>query len=220
MKKVLIGLIGIILLGQVVKAQPVSDNAVIPMGITVSSILRLNVVSGGNIEFVFGSLNDFANGLAGDMYSTNFTVESSTDWGVNLYASSDFAGSAGTIPVGVVDYAVQDNTAVGGNAIVTSSIAVGSGKGTLCNLASLYTVTGSGTFVQLTNTAPAARLLEATGDGNDGPAAANNFYIRWRCGVGPASTILPNTSGAPLINDTPAQVGRSSTNVLVTLEAL
>jgi hypothetical protein len=103
MKKVLVGFLSLVFMGQVAFAQPVSDNAVIPMGITLSSVLRLNVVSGGNIEFVFASVNDFQNGLAGDMYRTNLTVESSTDWGLSVYAN-DFAGSAGTFGVGIVDY--------------------------------------------------------------------------------------------------------------------
>jgi hypothetical protein len=213
MKKVLLGLICFITLEIGVYAQPVSDNAVIPMGITLTSVLRLNVISGGNIEFVFTSVYDFQNGLAGDMYRTNLTVESSTNWALSLYAS-DFSGSAGTIPIGVVDYCFEDNTS--GNALVTAVQAPGT-KNTLCNVANLYVLPGDGTFIQLTN--GSFQAMVQTGDGNDGVAADNNFYIRWRCGVGPGSAITPNNSGAPLINNTVAVPGRSSTNVLVSLSA-
>jgi hypothetical protein len=214
MKKVLLGLLSLILIGQIAYSQPVSDNAVIPMGITLSSVLRLNVVSGGNIEFVFASVNDFQNGLAGDMYRTNLTVESSTDWGLSLYAS-DFAGSAGSFGVGIVDYGIEDNAS--NNVLVDADPGPGT-KNTLNNLVGLYTGVGTGVFRQLNNVAFLA--LQEAGDGNDGIAADNNFYIRWRCGIGPASTITPNNSGATLINDWAGTgPGRSSTNVLITLSA-
>lgn len=212
MKKVLVGFLSLVFMGQVAFAQPVSDNAVIPMGITLSSVLRLNVVSGGNIEFVFASVNDFQNGLAGDMYRTNLTVESSTDWGLSVYAN-DFAGSAGTFGVGIVDYGIQDNGST--NALSAAAVAPGT-KGTLSNVGALYTGVGTGDFDPLTNAA--VLVLEETGDGNDGVAADNNFFIRWRCGVGPTSSIVP--VGASLINDWPGTgPGRSSTNVLITLSA-
>lgn len=216
MKKVLLGFLSLILIGQIAYSQPVSDNAVIPMGITLSSVLRLNVVSGGNIEFVFASVNDFQNGLAGDMYRTNLTVESSTDWGLSLYAS-DFAGSAGAFGVGIVDYGIEDNGS--NNPLSAVAVAIAGGKATLSNVGALYTGVGTGAFDQLTNTG--VQVLQYTGDGNDGIAADNNFYIRWRCGVGPTSTIAPNNSGATLINDWAGTgPGRSSTNVLITLTAL
>jgi hypothetical protein len=214
MKKVLLGFMVITLLGLNVNAQPVADNAVIPMGITLSSVLRLNVVSGGNIEFVFASVNDFQNGLAGDMYRTNLTVESSTDWGLSLYAS-DFSGSAGTFGVGIVDYGIEDNGST--NVIVDADPGPGT-KNILSNVGALYAGPGSGDFVQLTNGAFLA--LQEAGDGNDGVAADNDFFIRWRCGVGPTSVITPNGSGATLINDwVGTGPGRSTTNILITLSA-
>lgn len=212
MKKVLVGFLSLVFMGQVAFAQPVSDNAVIPMGITLSSVLRLNVVSGGNIEFVFASVNDFQNGLAGNMYRTNLTVESSTDWGLSVSAS-DFAGSAGNFGVGIIDYAIEDNASTN---VIVDAVAGAGAKRTLNNLTTLYTGVGTGVFRQLDNAA--FLVLQETGDGNDGIAADNNFFIRWRCGVGPGSTILPN--GASLINDWPGTgPGRSSTNVLITLSA-
>jgi hypothetical protein len=214
MKKVLLGLICFIVLGIGVNAQPVADNAVIPMGITLSSVLRLNVVSGGNIEFVFASVNDFQNGLAGDMYRTNLTVESSTDWGLSLYAS-DFTGSAGTFGVGIVDYGIEDNGS--GNSIVAVDPVAGV-KHTLSNVGALYTGPTTGAFLQLNNGAFLA--LQEADAGNDGVAADNDFYIRWRCGIGPTSAITPNGSGATLINDWAGTgPGRSTTNILITLSA-
>ena len=51
MKKLLLISVGLIM-ACLTQAQPVSDNATIPIGVTLNSILRLTVVSGGNIEFV------------------------------------------------------------------------------------------------------------------------------------------------------------------------
>jgi hypothetical protein len=210
MKKVIIGFFLLLISVQLIIAQPVSDNAVIPMGITLSSVLRLNVVSGGNIEFVFNSIADFQEGLYGDMYRTNLTVESSTDWALQIYAS-DFTGSAGTFDVGIVDYCVQDNGS--GNAIAPAIVAPGA-KGTRHMPGNLYANPGDGVFTALSN--GAFTILDFTGDGNDGVAADNNFFIRWRCGVGAFPTVLP--AGPSLINDwIGTGVGRSSSNVLVSL---
>lgn len=213
MKKVIIGVLSLIFAGQVALAQPVSDNAVIPMGITLSSVLRLNVVSGGNIEFVFNSIADFQEGLYGDMYRTNFTVASSTDWSLSAYAS-DFSGSAGNFGVGIVDYCIQDN---GTGDIYDSDPGATNGRGSYYAGASIYAAPGDGDFVALTNASVV--VLSPNADGNDGVAADNNFYIRWRCGVGAAPTVAP--AGPSLINDWAGTgPGRSSTNVLVTLTAI
>lgn len=89
MKKILLGLISIIMAGQISFAQPVSDMAVIPMGITVQSVMRLNITKGGNIEFVFKSGTDVQAGIpAGGAYTTTYqtlgTVTASQNWDLNL----------------------------------------------------------------------------------------------------------------------------------------
>ena len=53
------------LLSQVGFAQAVQDNAVIPVSVTINSILRLNVTSGGNIQFVFNTMAQYNAGIAG-----------------------------------------------------------------------------------------------------------------------------------------------------------
>ncbi len=58
------------------------------MSITLNSILRLQVVKGGNIDFVVNTLNEFTDGIANsDGLDTRFTVASSVDFDVNLYAA-------------------------------------------------------------------------------------------------------------------------------------
>ncbi|MFP4605983.1 MAG: hypothetical protein ACLFNJ_11450, partial [Bacteroidales bacterium] len=65
-------------------SQAVDDRAVVPVSVTLNSILRLNVESGGNIEFNFNTLEQYENGISGidqdDQYSTKLTIASSVDW--------------------------------------------------------------------------------------------------------------------------------------------
>jgi hypothetical protein len=198
MRKILLGFLAFFLAGQVSFAQPVSDNAVIPMGITLNSILRLNVVSGGNIEFVFNSLNDYTNGLAGDQYRTNLTVASSTNWSLGIYASNVFTGDLGTIALNFVAYRFENNGAV--------NVLGDNGGGTATEVsAAIATLAGYG---DLTN-AFTADLI--SGSGNAGASTDNDFYVRWECGTA-------NTTGGA-IGNAAADPGRYSTNVLISLLA-
>jgi hypothetical protein len=97
-------------------AQPVKDKAVIPIGVTLNSILRLNIESGGNIEFVFNTLDHYNNGIndgyASSLYRTTFTVASSSNFDVDMGAEGDFRGADATatsfIPIGQLEYRFDD----------------------------------------------------------------------------------------------------------------
>ena len=53
----------------------------------LNSILRLNVTSGGNIEFTINNIDQYTAGIAnGTRYDTKFTVASSVDFNVLMYA--------------------------------------------------------------------------------------------------------------------------------------
>jgi hypothetical protein len=89
MKKVSLFFVGF-LMGISLIAQPVIDNAIIPVAVNLNSILRLNVTSGGNIEFTVNTINQYSTGIAnGPRYQTDFTVASSVDFDVELYAEDD-----------------------------------------------------------------------------------------------------------------------------------
>lgn len=67
-------------------AQAVVDNAVIPVSVNINSIMRMNVVSGGNIEFAFNTIDQYTNGISNSTrYDTKFTVASSIDFQVAMY---------------------------------------------------------------------------------------------------------------------------------------
>ncbi len=89
-------------------AQPVSDNATIPVSVTVNSILRLNITSGGNIEFVFNTLDQMANGIDGSSRTTTtFTVASSREFNVTLEPEGPLVGTdGGTLALNYIGIAV------------------------------------------------------------------------------------------------------------------
>lgn len=95
-------------------AQPVKDKAVIPIGVTLNSVLRLNIESGGNIEFVFNTLDHYVNGIndayASTLYRTVFSVASSSHFDVDMAAESDFIGGDGSssIPINQLEYQIND----------------------------------------------------------------------------------------------------------------
>jgi len=105
-------------------AQPISDVSVIPVAITINTTMRLNVVSGGNVEFVINTLEQFDNGIENldpsaddQIYDTRFTVASSINFDVLLFAEdASFIGTdnrdaanQNTIPLNNVGYWIHES---------------------------------------------------------------------------------------------------------------
>ncbi len=198
MKKVIIFICGLFLMTSVASAQGVDDRAVIPVAVTLNSILRLNVVSGGNIEFNFNTLKDYTSGISNsDGYNTKFTVASSVNWEVVVYAEeailtgTDNEGGVNTRPVDNIGYQVATT---------------GTGAGTAYIIPSLSAV------VALTS---AETTLVGNGvDSNAGDISQNAFTIQWRCGTSEgdmAATSILAQSVAP---------DRYATNVFISLIAV
>jgi len=156
MKKLLLSIfiIGIYFTGF---GQAVTDNATIPVSINLNAILRLNVVSGGNIEFSFNTISDYTNGIVpSSRYETKFTVASSSDFDVNLLAEdANFVGVDDATHTLALNYVAHTVTGGGTNSTVT-------GRTSLTNTAT--------TIVQ-----PAAPAH------NGGDINANAFTIAWEC---------------------------------------
>jgi hypothetical protein len=93
-------------------AQPVSDNATIPVSVTVNSILRLNITSGGNIEFVFNTLDQMSGGIDGSTRTTTtFTVASSRNFNVTLEPEGALVGTdGGTLALNNIGIAITGTT--------------------------------------------------------------------------------------------------------------
>jgi len=68
-------------------AQPISDRAVVPVAITLNEILRLHVTNGGNVEFVFNTINDYKTGVANTaFYDTDVVIAASENWRLDFGA--------------------------------------------------------------------------------------------------------------------------------------
>jgi len=196
MKKLFVAFFALILLGStgMVRSQAINDNAVIPVSITLNSILRLNVVNGGNIEFVFNTIDDYTYGLGpSTIYDTELTVLSTQNWEMYLGAEDgDFTSDGGvTIPIGHVS--VEAN-ATGTNAFGAELVDTG---------------TYDAAPVQLLVYAQAvANQVVGIGTGNAGGIAANALTLRWECGTG--------TTLGDMLTLAPAS-GRYSVNVLISI---
>ena len=92
-------------------AQPVSDRGVIPVAVTLNQILRLNITSGGNIEFVFNTITQYELGVPNAApYDSDFNVASSTPWELDMGAEDvTFIGTdnpANLMPLAHVGYLI------------------------------------------------------------------------------------------------------------------
>ncbi|MDD4673626.1 MAG: hypothetical protein PHI03_11890 [Bacteroidales bacterium] len=195
MKKLVLGA-AMLLFAQFSFGQAVNDNVIIPVSVTLNSILRLTVVSGGNIEFVVNTIDDYTSGINSGgtdvRYHTIFTVSSSQDFDVTLRSEED-------------DLLGQDNTA---------NVLDGANVG--------YDLTG-GTGVDGTNwnlpaaieglSSTAATIVDGVASLAAGDAVQNRFVIRWRLG-----TQEGNMAGTSLLaQSNPAD--RYVTNVFLELSS-
>ena len=57
---------GLLAIGIVGFSQAVKDRQVIPVAVNLNQVLRMTITNGGNIEFVFISIDDYRSGLSGD----------------------------------------------------------------------------------------------------------------------------------------------------------
>ncbi|HOG18965.1 MAG TPA: hypothetical protein PKW37_00790, partial [Salinivirgaceae bacterium] len=159
-------------------AQPVADNAIIPVSVTLNSILRLNVVSGGNIEFVVNTLDDYAAGInnGGDnaRYHTTFTVASSIDFKVTMNSETpNFVSSTGggvNPPLNNLGYELQYDGSGG---------SVGGDPGDSYLLCGADQETSA---VQALQSNP-FEIITSIDGGGAGDVAKNRFIIRWRFGT-------------------------------------
>ena len=201
MKRLILLMAGLLTTGTVF-SQAIDDRAVIPVSITLNSILRLNVTSGGNIEFNFNTLEDFQNGLnegaVSAAYQTSFTVASSVNWNVNMYAEdatllgTDIAGAPRTLALNNIGYSVA--SATGAQAITD------------------FNAPSAAAVVALTN-APATVLVGYNSTiPNAGDIIRNSFVVHWRAG-----TSEGNMNGASILSQGVA-ADRYSTNVFLVLQ--
>lgn len=166
MRKLLFTL-ALAVLSQVSFGQAVNDQAIIPVSVTLNSILRLTVVSGGNIDFVVNTIDQYTSGInsggADARWQTNFTVSSSQDFDVTLQAED--ATLFGQDDPGHT--MLLDNI---GFDLTESGLGADPGNWAL-----------PATVLALTNVAQ--NIVTGVAGASAGDATQNNFTIQWRLGT-------------------------------------
>lgn len=90
MRKLVLGA-AMLLLAHMGFGQAVNESAIIPVSVTLNAVSRLNIESGGNIKFVFTSIEDYNTGFTGDgneLYKTTVSIASSKKFGVGMYSET------------------------------------------------------------------------------------------------------------------------------------
>lgn len=205
MKKITFLFAGL-LIGLATIAQPVVDNAIIPVSVNLNSILRLNVSSGGNIEFTVNNIDQYTTGvLNSDRYDTKFTVASSVDFNVLMYAeAANFLGSdntANVLPIDNVGY-ILESTGTGNANGAEYDFINDAGDGTLSTITPL-------------NATATTAIITGVGGAAAGNTLQNAFTINWELATGALTAV--NTTAASLLAQSVAP-DRYTTNVFLVLE--
>ena len=191
MKKITSLVLGLVLIGATSFAQPVADRAVVPVAVTLNQILRLNVVNGGNIEFVFNNVADYKSGLTNSVgqYQTDFNVASSTPWSLLIWAEdASFIGNddpGNTMSMSYVGFSITAggvhsfDTEIGANNLVSASV------NALANAAT--TLIGCSAIDGTSNCA--------------GDVVDNSFSIIWQAGTGDGDMVQTSFIDAGLDPD-------------------
>jgi hypothetical protein len=235
MKKKVMMILGILAIGIVGFSQAVRDRQVIPVAVNLNQVLRMTITNGGNIEFVFNSIDDYRLGLSGDaatsgsanpassnpFYITDFTVASSTRWDLNYGAEeATFIGTddpTNTLDLANVGYTL---TATGTHNFETP----GAAQGTDLTAELFSTPTDNGSLVAGLENYPALLIDDNTlglgGNANAGDGTDNAFQIVWRCGTGPVeagAAPVPMVSTSLLDQDPSPAPDRYVANVIFEL---
>ena len=212
-KSILASAIALIIAGSAF-AQPVSDRAVIPIGVTLVQILRIHVTNGGNIEFVFSDITDYTSGITNAaMYDSDVVIASSTDWDLHFGAeAANMIGTdnpANTILINNVGFTA---TWTGTNTCCTALTRVGGVTGNY----DTATAGGAACGLKIFTGAATDLLYQDNGvaTGSGGSILANAFTINWECGTLAAGTTAMNATS--LLAQSPSP-DRYTTNVFMDL---
>ncbi|RLD21615.1 MAG: hypothetical protein DRI54_09025 [Bacteroidetes bacterium] len=191
-------------------SQAIRDRNVVPVAVNLNQVLRMTITNGGNIEFVFNTIDQYKLGLGGGglgvgaFYQTDFVVASSTRW--ELTYGSETATFIGTdnpgniFPLDNVGFEIVNNGAhnIGAADEMSSP------------------PTADATVVADLDAYPVV-LLDDNGNAsaNAGDETDNSFSLLWRCG-----TAEGDMNAVNLIDQNPSpQPDRYVSNVLFELAA-
>jgi len=225
-------LVVMFLCGLTAFAQAVKDRNVIPVAVNLNQVLRMTITNGGNIEFVFNSIDDYKNGLSSDnatsssqnvaategMYKTDFSIASSTRWTLTYgaeqatFLGTDYASAI--LPLNNVGFKITNN---GTHTFEGAGETVGT-----TSTASLFSIpTDNANEVAALEAYPVVLIDDnATAAANAGDAVDNSFTLNWRCGTAEAGAVVPMNS-IKLIDQSPSPApDRYVVNVLFDLAAV
>jgi len=215
MRKINFTMIAMLIFGLSAYSQAVKDRNVIPVAVNLNQVLRMTITNGGNIEFVFNTIDDYKNGLSADqgtsasanpaasepMYQTDFTISSSTRWKLTYGAEeATFIGAddpTNTLTLDNVGFTIVNN---GANTFEGAGLA----KSTTVGTSLFSTPTDNSNEVSALEQFP-VDLIEDNDEAlaNAGDAADNSFSLMWRCGTAEAGSVVP-MNATKLIDQSPS----------------
>jgi len=185
MKKFYLAFVAILLGVTASFAQPVSDHAVIPIGVTLNPILRLEITNGNNIEFVFSALNHYTAGLGSTVatpvtvYQTKFKVLSTRQFNVKLYTDPTTnmvgQGTGTALALNVLNHTVVAGT------LGDTHGALSAAQADLADNTAIITTAG-----------PTGAVGSV--------ATTTSYVIHWGCGNVALKTVLGKTPDRYLVN--------------------
>ena len=226
----------LLLLSQKTNAQAVRDRGVLPVAVNLNLVLRFQIIDGGNIEFVFNSIEDYRIGMGArgtaiqnavgtgvgttltadqQMYRTRFTVSASRRWVLNYgaeqatFMGTDLAANTlllNNVGITMIGMGTHSSSATGVTSVPTNDFALG-------NLILPCALTAYPTV--LITDAAAASPFENSGSGAD-----NDFCIFWQCGTATPGGVTAMNANTILQQAVSPAADRYVTNVLFELDAL
>ena len=220
-------------------AQAVRDRGIIPVAVNLNLVLRLNIIDGGNIEFVFNSINDYSVGMGAQaavlgtganaaaarvgigvgttplaanlMYRTRFTVSASRTWLLTYGAEQPtFMGT--DLPTNTLPLNNVGLTMV--SAGLNFNAATGLNSVPTANFTSATTAPFSLTQF------PTVLITGIAGVSNSGGELDNEYVLFWQCGTANATGVTAMNAVSLLAAGTSPAADRYVTNVLFELDAL
>ncbi len=233
-----INLLAVMLIcGMTLFAQAVKDRNVIPVAVNLNQVLRMTLTNGGNIEFVFNSIDDYKKGLSSQLasssqnpvggvngtesfYKTDFSISSSTRWALTYGAEQ--AAFIGTDNPGLTLALNNVGFTITNNSLTHTFAAKGDVLKNATATASLYSLpTDHATEVTALQQYPVVLIEDNDSPfANAGDAADNTFTLNWRCGTTEQGAVHP-MNAIKIIDQNPSPAAdRYVVNVLFDLATM
>lgn len=177
-------------------SQAVKDRNVVPVAVNLNQVLRMTITNGGNIEFVFNTIDQYKAGIGADgdpMYITDFSVASSTRWELTYGAEeATFIGTddpTNLLALNNVGLTITNNGVHLFNATTVL-------PGALDPEVLISVPTDNALEVTALQAYPVTLIEDAnaTVAANAGDAADNSFTLNWRCGTTEANAVIAGNS--------------------------